>query len=124
MKISKRSAMLLFSTCLSSLCLLGHTHHNSTNDWENPQIVGQNKEAPHATLYPFEKIENAIKNDPTKSPYFKLLNGTWKFNWVRKPADRPVDFFRLPNENPYYGLGNAIKIQQRTAAPPETTFRG
>ena len=30
----------------------------------------------------------------TTSPYYQSLNGDWKFHWVPKPADRPVDFFR------------------------------
>ena len=65
-----------------------------TNDWENPNIVSINKEPPRCTSYPYATIEQALKNDPQQSPFFKSLNGKWKFNWVRKPADRPVDFYR------------------------------
>jgi beta-galactosidase len=62
-------------------------------DWENPSVVGINKEPAHATLYPFESRELALQGDPSGSAYFQLLNGTWKFNWVRQPADRPTDFY-------------------------------
>ena len=31
---------------------------------------------------------------PSDSPWFKSLNGSWKFNFAAKPADRPVDFYR------------------------------
>ena len=34
------------------------------------------------------------KNDWKNSDYYELLNGTWKFNWVKKPSDRPVDFYK------------------------------
>jgi beta-galactosidase len=34
-----------------------------------------------------------LSNDPERSPYYKSLNGTWKFHWVRKPDDRPVRFY-------------------------------
>lgn len=78
------SAFLLWSSCQT------HVPH----DWENPGIRAINKEAPHATLFPFESTELALANDRTQSIYFQSLNGTWKFNWVRKPADRPADFYK------------------------------
>lgn len=62
-------------------------------DWENPAVVGLNKESAHCTYIPFADRDSVLKNDRTASPYFLSLNGTWKFNWVRKPADRPMDFF-------------------------------
>ena len=62
-------------------------------DWENPNVVGINKEPAHATLFPYESRELALQDDPAGSAYFRLLNGTWKFNWVRQPADRPPDFY-------------------------------
>ncbi len=65
-------------------------HH----DWEDPSIFAVNKEAPHATLFPFGSLDAALANDRAQSPFFVSLNGPWKFHWVRKPADRPVDFYR------------------------------
>jgi len=62
-------------------------------DWENPNVVGINKEPAHASLFPYESRELAQQGDPTASTYFQPLNGTWKFNWVRQPADRPTDFY-------------------------------
>ena len=26
------------------------------------------------------------------SPWFRSLNGNWKFNWVKQPVERPVSF--------------------------------
>lgn len=63
-------------------------------DWENPKLFNQNKEAPHATLMPFASVEAALTRKRNASVYYKSLNGTWKFNWVRKPADRPLDFYK------------------------------
>jgi beta-galactosidase len=62
-------------------------------DWENCQMIGQNKEFAHNTLIPYPDIDS-ISNEPQQSPYYKLLNGNWKFNWVKRPEDRPKDFFR------------------------------
>jgi beta-galactosidase len=64
------------------------------NDWENPLIVSRNTELPHATLVPYSTIEKAVQGDRLASDYLLLLNGKWKFHWVPKPADRPLDFYK------------------------------
>jgi len=64
------------------------------NDWENPAMIGQNKEPAHCTYIPYLDTKTALKNDPAQSPFYRSLNGIWKFNWVRKPADRPVNFYQ------------------------------
>ncbi|MPQ46170.1 DUF4981 domain-containing protein [Marinifilum sp. N1E240] len=66
----------------------------SNNDWENPQVVGINKEKARASFFAYKTEKKAILNDKANSPYYISLNGMWKFNWVRKPADRPIDFYK------------------------------
>lgn len=66
----------------------------NVNDWENPQVIGINKEKPRASFFAYRNQKNALKNNKENSPFFINLNGTWKFNWVRKPADRPVNFYK------------------------------
>ncbi|WP_369692778.1 glycoside hydrolase family 2 TIM barrel-domain containing protein [Flavobacterium psychrotrophum] len=63
------------------------------NEWENPQAVDRNKEQPHATFIMYDKQEDAVKANPEASAYYKTLNGQWKFSLVKKPADRPQDFY-------------------------------
>src|SRR5687768_10804105 len=63
-------------------------------DWENPQVFGVNKMAPRAGSVPFASVEGALRGNRESSPYWKSLNGEWRFNWVGKPADRPVEFYR------------------------------
>lgn len=29
-----------------------------------------------------------------QSEYYQSLNGNWKFNWVKQPSERPVDFYK------------------------------
>lgn len=36
----------------------------------------------------------AVNGDRTKSPYFKSLNGTWKFHYVPRYDERPMDFHK------------------------------
>ena len=64
-------------------------------DWENAEMIGQNKEPAHNTLIPYQDVESALKGIPDASLYYKSLNGKWKFNWVRSPQDRPKDFFKI-----------------------------
>ena len=49
------------------------------NDWENPAIVDQNKEKPHASFMLFDKKEDVAKDDYSRSRFYRSLNGTWKF---------------------------------------------
>ncbi len=64
------------------------------NDWENPKMFRKNKEPAHTTLELYDDVESAIRGDRNRSQYIKLLNGTWKFNWVEKPEERPIHFYR------------------------------
>ena len=64
------------------------------NDWENPQIVGRNREPGHVTLVPFADEPSARANDRTASPFFRSLNGDWKFHWAPNPDVAPADFFQ------------------------------
>jgi hypothetical protein len=67
---------------------------DNTMDWENPAVFGRNKEPAHCTYIPYPDTEGALKNNPSQSPYYFSLNGTWKFNWVKNPSERPVNFFK------------------------------
>ncbi|MCX6235053.1 MAG: DUF4981 domain-containing protein [Bacteroidetes bacterium] len=62
-------------------------------EMENPEIVGINKEPPHCTLLPFADEASALAGNRAASPYYKSLNGLWKFNWVENPSRRPSDFY-------------------------------
>ena len=70
--------------------------HNITaqtiDDWQNPAVVGINKEAPHATLIPYPDERFAMEDKRASSSYIKVLNGYWKFKFVERPADKPNGF--------------------------------
>lgn len=54
------------------------------------------------------------------SPRYQLLNGNWKFNWVKQPSERPVNFYKpnydvsgwkeipVPSNWEMYGYGTPI----------------
>jgi beta-galactosidase len=73
------------------------------NDWENPAVFAINKEPPHATLFPYENRSLALARDPSQSAFLLGLDGRWKFHWVPKPADRPVEFYRTDFDDASWG---------------------
>ncbi len=87
------SSILIFVFILTNNSNFANAQ-NEVPDWENPQMINQNKEAAHATFIPFRTVNEALTQKRNQSVYYKSLNGVWKFNWVRKPADRPVDFYK------------------------------
>ena len=63
------------------------------NEWENPLVYERNKLAPHTDFIAYETETNARADTFLESPYYQSLNGTWKFNFVKKPEERPKDFY-------------------------------
>ena len=61
---------------------------------ENPECLGINKEPAHATLMPYAHLQQALAAKRMESSFCQLLNGTWKFNWVKHPDERPLDFYK------------------------------
>jgi beta-galactosidase len=61
---------------------------------ENPECLGVNKQPYHATLMPYATLKQALAGRRLESPYCQLLNGVWKFNWVKHPDERPLDFYK------------------------------
>ncbi|MGF7215366.1 beta-galactosidase [Spirosoma lacussanchae] len=85
---------LLFALVLS----IGTTHAGwaqTLPDWEDPQVISRNTEKPHANLIPFATEQQALATrDWRSSPYVSLLNGSWKFRWVKHPSQVPADFYQ------------------------------
>lgn len=89
------------TTALSILILAGMTltaipafTQQGGNDWENPRLVEWNKEKPRATFMLFSNKQDVAKDEYNRSPWYRSLNGSWKFVYVDKYADRIKDFYR------------------------------
>ncbi|MGE5549544.1 MAG: glycoside hydrolase family 2 TIM barrel-domain containing protein [Bacteroidota bacterium] len=61
-------------------------------DWENPRVLQRRREPAHATLLPFPDEKAARRGDRGGSPYFKLLNGNWRFKYLASPGEAPEGF--------------------------------
>lgn len=87
------------------------------NEWDDVSITSVNRETAHTTSISFG---NQGKNftDNNQSPYYKTLNGTWKFKWVKNPSmaksdycskdynDTSWDDIDVPSSWQVYGLHN------------------
>eukprot|EP00960_Hanusia_phi_P077798 768743-Hanusia_phi.AAC.1 len=51
-------------------------------EWEDPAVLGRNKEEAHAAFFAFESRHAAIIGIRDKSRRFLSLNGHWKFHWM------------------------------------------
>ena len=60
-------------------------------EWENPDVIGVNKEPARTTFLSYPTPKDALnKTNAT----VVSLDGIWKFKWVKKPADAPKDFYK------------------------------
>lgn len=84
--------LLIYSLFL--LSMTGGTLSAQQNVWENPAVVDENKEKPHASFMLFDNSTDVRTDDYSRSPYYQSLNGTWKFIYVDKYENRSRDFFR------------------------------
>jgi beta-galactosidase len=65
----------------------------SRPEWENPRVFRVGTEQSAATLMVFDSAKHALQaRSREESPFFLSLDGTWKFNWVPHPDQRPTDF--------------------------------
>ncbi len=70
--------------------------------WENERIFAIGKEPGHATFMPYADMaelmaDTAFFNHPWVEPSNSrriCLNGTWRFNLVSQPSERPLTFYR------------------------------
>ena len=92
-----KNKIALFGFFLLAAALVAQTPQAAGpmgNEWENPRVFSVNAEKPHATFVPFADERGARTGDKSASPFFKSLNGEWKFKWVERPGDVPAGFFR------------------------------
>lgn len=98
------------------------TNSQQRPEWNDPSVVQINKEDPHASLFPWESSELALKGMKKESRNYLLLNGEWFFNYSERPVERPADFYRndydvsgwnkipVPSNWEYEGYGIPIYV--------------
>lgn len=74
---------------LLSILMLGFAYAfqgQEVNDWENPQVIGINKEPYHANL--------TLPSTKYTCGECESLDGSWKFRWYARPEQRIVEFYQ------------------------------
>lgn len=81
---------------LAGLLLIGSLNAGAAlpPEIENPEYLGINKQPYHATLMAYPTVSQALKAKRLDSSNCRVLNGIWKFNWVKHPDLRPLDFYK------------------------------
>ena len=68
-------------------------------DWENPRLTGVNNELPHATMVvcpdaaTARRIGAVQNSERVKSPFYRSLNGDWKYHYSSNQLARVADFW-------------------------------
>ncbi len=82
-----RNKLLFLSLILISICQFSLAQ----NDWENEMVFEKNKMNARVPSYSFSNAKDALDGNRDMAR-MKSLNGIWKFNFVEKSEDRPVNF--------------------------------
>ncbi|MEM3138055.1 MAG: glycoside hydrolase family 2 TIM barrel-domain containing protein, partial [Thermofilaceae archaeon] len=62
------------------------------HEYENPAVVGVNRESPRAAFLPHPSRDSALSYEYLESPWKHSLNGLWKFKLVKNPDEAPANF--------------------------------
>ena len=76
---------LIFTALMFGLAVV--VQGQVVNDWENPQVVGINKEPYRATL--------TLPSKRYSCGECESLDGVWKFRWSPRPEQRTENFYEL-----------------------------
>ena len=68
-------------------------------EWDDVGITHLNRERAHTLGIPLADASAVSDNNIEQSPYYKSLNGVWKFKWVADPGKKPAGF-----EAPEYSI--------------------
>ncbi len=123
-----------FSLSLFMTVAVIYSAHSQQHDWENPEMIGQNKLPAHNTSISFTNESEALKVNIKTSSRYKSLNGKWKFAWAPVPEKAPSEFYKVdyqdgswdeinvPGNWELQGYGTAIYTNVRYPFPVNPPF--
>jgi beta-galactosidase len=89
-----RNQNLLYALAVAGLLVVSPKLTAQTyEEWDNVSITNLNRESAHTLEIPVADESQTFENAMETSPYFKSLNGVWKFNWARDVSQCPSNFF-------------------------------
>lgn len=86
--------MVLNAFSLVFAALGNHAPAAIPREIEDEQVMGVNKIPYHSTLIPYGSLTEALAARRDKSSFARSLNGAWKYHWVKRPEERPEEFYK------------------------------
>ncbi len=65
---------------------------SARNDWENPRLVGRNRQPARAYFFHYADRESALSGEPSLGDGYLSLDGHWRFHYAQTPAEAPQGF--------------------------------
>ncbi|TVR72630.1 MAG: DUF4981 domain-containing protein [Marinilabiliales bacterium] len=89
---------IALAACIMAFTLMpAETNGQDYNDLSryimNPSFVGEYQEPAHVPMVIFDNDEDALSGEWHSSPYYRTLDGKWKFRWDKSPFDAPAGFY-------------------------------
>ena len=131
----------LLWTIVTGMALLTAPHTRAENAtlpyWKDIQTVCVNREKPRSAFMTYANRKQALTGRYESSPYYRLLNGIWKFYYADSYKQLPADIteaetdltawkdIRVPGNWEVQGFGTAIytnhsyEFQPRNPQPPQ-----
>ncbi|MDE6480310.1 MAG: DUF4981 domain-containing protein [Muribaculaceae bacterium] len=78
---------------------LASAYAQTYKEWDDVGVTHLNRERAHTLVIPLADAAAVSDSGIEQSPYYKSLNGVWKFKWVADPSKNPVGF-----ETPAYSV--------------------
>jgi beta-galactosidase len=92
---------LLPALLLACLLTLGtQASAQETKDWQNPKLTGVNNQPPHASMVICPDLRTArdikyqANSERVRSPYYRSLNGQWRYHYATNHTGRLPDFWQ------------------------------
>lgn len=117
---------------IAVIALCCNVNAQDVGDWWNDVAVCEvNKVVPRTNVIPYEDEDGIKKLRYMDSPYYKCLNGNWKFYWVESPFDKPEGFYKegydvsswgtipVPGNWEMNGYGVPVYVNQRNEFPAD-----
>lgn len=117
-----RKRVLILIALTIAVC--GIVRADKLPEWQSQYAIGLNKIAPHAYVWPYADEASVVQRNHESSPWYRSLNGLWKFNWTKNPDLRPVKFYepdfytggwadiQVPGNWERQGYGTAIYVNE------------
>ena len=88
-----KTTALTLTAVAALLTLAGTQASGAAPEWEDPSAFAIGREPVRATAFPYPSTAEALTCDHEASPWYKSLNGLWKFHFSKNPESRPTEFY-------------------------------